>query len=447
MRATGDAALFTDLYELTMLQSYVRDGMQRKATFELFFRRLRRRNYLLLCGLESVLEALESLAFTEEHRAFLATLPQFAPAFIDWLKDFRFTGDVYAVPEGTPVFANQPVLTVVAPLPEAQLVETFVLNRITFQTNVATKASRVVHAAEGRPIADFGMRRMHGFDAALLAARASYVGGVASTSNVLAAMRYGLPVSGTMAHSYIQAHAGEAEAFRSFTALYPKTTLLVDTYDTLEGVRRAIDLFYRLPEKQRFSAIRLDSGDLAALALESRTMLDAAGLEEVKIMASSSLDEYEIRALLDRGASIDGFGVGTRLGTVADLPYLDSAYKLVEYDGRAQMKLSPDKSYHPGRKQVYRHFDGGAAKEDVVTSMDDRSPGEPLLQRVMRDGERTAAGRRTLDEIRHHAAEALAGLPDRLHDLEIAAEPYPVRISDALQRQADAVFAGLRDAN
>ncbi|HEX7072083.1 MAG TPA: nicotinate phosphoribosyltransferase, partial [Rhodothermales bacterium] len=260
------SALFTDLYELTMLQSYVRDGMHGTAAFDLFVRRLRARNYLLACGLDAALSCLEEFRFEQEELAYLSSLPQLAPDFIDWLAGLRFTGDVYAVPEGTPVFANEPLLEIVAPLPEAQLVETALLNRVSFATNVASKAARVVHAAAGRPVAEFGMRRLHGIDAAMQAARAAYVAGVDTTSNVQAGFELGIGVSGTMAHSFVQVHESEAEAFDTFARLYPRTTLLVDTYDTLAAIDKAISLYHRLPDDRRFAWVRLDSGDLMTLS-------------------------------------------------------------------------------------------------------------------------------------------------------------------------------------
>ena len=435
-----NTALFTDLYQLTMLQAYFVEGMNDEAVFDLFVRRLRRRNYLVACGLETCLRYLETLRFTSADLAYLDTLGLFRAEFLAYLADFRFTGDVYAAREGTPVFANEPILEVVAPIGQAQLVETFLLNQITFQTNLATKAHRVMRAARGRAVSDFGMRRMHAADATLKAARACYVAGVRTTSNVLAGRLYGIPVVGTMAHSYIEAHATEAEAFRAFAALYPHTTLLVDTYDTLEGVRKIVALCEELGEAFQPGAIRLDSGDLAALAKQARRVLDEAGLHHVKIFASSSLDEHAITKLLDRQAPIDGFGVGTRMGTVADLPYLDTAYKLVEYAGKGRMKLAIDKSSVPGRKQVFRMT--GKAARDVVALHDETLDGEPLLQCVMRHGQRTEAGRpRPLEDLRAHAEAATARLPDPLLALEETDTPYPVVLSDRLRQRRD----GLRE--
>ena len=434
--------LFTDLYQLTMLQAYWREGMDEPAVFDLFVRRLKDRNYLLACGLEPCLDFLDDLSFSEEDLDYLAAQEQFGDDFLDWLADFTFTGDVYAVPEGTPVFPDEPILEVVGPIGEAQLVETFLLNQITYQTNLASKAARVVEAAGGmesdRLVADFGMRRMHGTDAAMKAARAGYIAGVDATSNVAAGKRYGLPITGTMAHSYIEAHDAEMDAFRRFADLYPETILLVDTYDTVAGVRKVIELAEEKGEDFRVRGIRLDSGDLAKLAHESRRLLDNAGLDDVLIFASGGLDEYKIVDLLERDAPIDGFGVGTKLGTVADQPGLDSAYKLCGYAGQPRMKLSADKSNLPGRKQVVRQYEEGTAVRDVIATEEEQVPGAPLLERVMADGERTDAGRsRPLDAVREHAAARRGELPDRLHALAPEADPYEIVLSDALRERRD----------
>jgi nicotinate phosphoribosyltransferase len=428
-----NAALFTDLYQLTMLQAYWHEGMNEVAVFDLFSRSLRERNYLLACGLDTVLHFLETLRFTPETLDYLASQDAFEDDFLDHLADYRFEGDVYAVPEGTPVFPDEPIVEVVAPIQQAQLVETFLLNQITYQTNLATKARRVVEAAQGRTIADFGMRRMHAADAPLRAARAGYIAGVHATSNVLAGHLFGIPVTGTMAHSYVEAHDREIDAFRAFAELYPETTLLVDTYDTLDGVRKVVELAREWGDAFRVNAIRLDSGDLAELAHASRAILDAAGLDAVQIFASGSLNEYRIAEMVDRGAPIDGFGVGTRLGTIADQPYLDTAYKLCGYAGAGRMKLSTDKSNLPGRKQIYRVLDGETAAHDVIALQDEAHDGVPLMECVMRDGERTEAGRqRPLDALRAQADARIRQLPDRLRALDKAEEPYEVHLSDGV---------------
>lgn len=436
------AALHTDLYQLTMLQAYWREGMDEEAVFDLFARRLKHRNYLVACGLEPVLAYLETLSFSDDALGYLADHGSFRPDFLDWLADFRFTGDVYAMQEGTPVFPDEPILEVVAPIGEAQLVETFLLNQITFQTALASKAARVVHAATAdgtdRLVADFGMRRMHGTDAALKGARAMLIAGVGATSNVAAGEAYGVPITGTMAHSYVEAHDRERAAFDAFADLYPETVLLVDTYDTLAGVRTVIDMVEARGDDFQVRGIRLDSGDLAALATEARAMLDDAGLEDVMILASSGLDEHAIADLADAGAPIDGFGVGTKMGTSADRPYLDTAYKLCSYAGTPRMKLATDKSNLPGRKQVVRQYDSGAATRDVITTADETVPGTPLLERVMAGGARTDAGAcRPVAAIQEHAAARRAALPGRLHALGDAA-PYEVALSDAMAtRRAD----------
>ena len=436
------SALYTDLYQLTMLQAYWREDMDEPAVFDLFVRRLKDRNYLLACGLEQALEFLETLSFSEEALDHLATHDAFDPAFLDWLSGFAFTGDVYAVPEGTPVFPDEPLVEVVAPIGEAQLVETFLLNQLTFQTTIASKASRVVEAARAdgtdRLVADFGMRRTHGTDAAMKAARAGYIAGVDATSNVAAGQAYDLPITGTMAHSYVEAHDSEVEAFRAFSALYPETILLVDTYDTLDGVRKVINLMDETDEDVQVRGIRLDSGDLAELAHAARRLLDEAGLTDVMIFASGGLDEHTIADLLDREAPIDGFGVGTRMGTSADQPALDSAYKLSGYAGTPRMKLATDKSNLPGRKQVVRQYEDGTAVRDVIATEDEQTHGAPLLERVMADGERTEAGAaRPLTAVREHAAARLDELPAGLRAPTAANRDYNVVLSDALEERLE----------
>jgi len=436
---TETSALYTDLYQLTMLQAYWREEMNETAVFDLFVRRLKDRNYLLACGLEQALEFLETLSFSDEALDYLADQEQFDDAFLDWLADFEFTGDVHAVPEGTPVFPDEPILEVVAPIGEAQLVETFLLNQITFQTMVASKASRVVEAARrgnaDRLVADFGMRRLHGTDAAMKGARAAYIAGVDATSNVAAGHAYNLPITGTMAHSYVEAHDSEREALRAFSDLYPETVLLVDTYDTLNGVRKAIDLMDETDDVQ-IRGIRLDSGDLAELAREARRLLDEAGLEDVLILASGGLDEHKITDLLDRGAPIDGFGVGTKMGTSADQPALDSAYKLCQYAGTPRMKLSANKSNLPGQKQLVRQYEDDTAVRDVIATADEQISGAPLLERVMAGGERTETGAaRPVSALREHAAARRSELPSRLRTLNADAAPYDVTLSDALEER------------
>jgi nicotinate phosphoribosyltransferase len=432
MSAPPVPALFTDLYELTMLQAYWAEDMTAPAVFDVFARKLPpQRNFLLACGLEAVLDYLESFAVSGQDIDYLRGLGTFKPDFLERLRALRFTGKVYAMAEGTPLFANEPLLTVEAALPEAQIVETAVLNLLHYPTLVASKGARVVRAAQGRTVVDFGARRAHGVDAAIACARALYVAGYDGSSNVEAGRRYGVPVVGTVAHSYVQAHASEADSFVRFAAEFPGTTLLVDTYDTLDGVRQVIALRQRLGERFKVNAVRLDSGDLGALAKAARALLDAAGMREVRIMASGGLDEQVIAALLADGAPIDGFGVGTTVDVVADRPYLDAAYKLVAYAGRDCGKLSPGKVSLPGRKQVFRRYDNGVAVGDTIARHDEILPGEPLLACVMQDGRCLPAGRVDTAAARAHAAAQLARLPAALRALETA-KPYPVDISPAL---------------
>lgn len=436
-----NVALLTDLYQLTMLQAYWNEGMDDEAVFSLFFRRLpRHRNYMLACGLDDALRFLESFRFSDDARDYLATLGHFRDDFLDWLGDLRFEGDVYAMPEGTPVFPDEPILEVVAPIAQAQIAETFLMNQVHHQTVVASKAARVVSAARGRAVVDFGLRRMHGADAGIKAARAFHVAGLTATSNVLAGRLYDVPVTGTMAHSYVQAHDDETVAFRAFAELYPETTLLVDTYDTLEGVEKIVELAREFGDEFRIGAIRLDSGDLGELAKGSRKILDDAGLNEVEIFASGGLDEWKIKELVDRNAPIDGFGVGTGLGVSKDAPSLDIAYKLTSYGGKGRLKLAEGKSILPGRKQVFRSERDGVATRDVLARWDEEHDGRPLLRRVMRNGRRTAAGRDELETARNRAAEEIAKLPERIRALEDADPPYPVEASDTLNDYQDEVI-------
>jgi len=428
-------ALFVDLYELTMAQGYVAMDMHEQATFSLFVRRLPgRRNYLLACGLDDVLHYLENLRFEADSLQHLSSLGHFDERFLAWLSDFRFSGDVRAVPEGTPIFANEPILEVTAPIAEAQLAETFVMNQIHLQTTLASKASRVVTAAAGRSVVDFGPRRMHGTDAAIKAARAFHVAGVDATSNVFASKIYGVAASGTMAHSFVQAAESELDAFRAFARLYPQTVLLVDTYDTRRGVERVCELAREMGDDFKVRAIRLDSGDLTKLAFEARQLLDDAGLQDVGIFASSSLDEDAIDAIVRANAPIDGFGVGTKMGVSEDAPSLDIAYKLSEYAGEGRLKTSTGKPILPGPKQVFRHSRDGAAIGDTIAQADEDIDGEPLLTLVMADGQRLGKWGAPLEAARDHAKAEIGRLPPAVRALEPAREPYPVTVSTALER-------------
>lgn len=444
MREYTRSPLLTDLYQVTMLQAYFHQGMTEPASFELFVRRLpEQRNFLVAAGLEQVVSYLADLHFDDEDIGALADTGLFDQDFLDALKDFRFTGDVHAMPEGTIFFADEPILRVTAPLPQAQFIESRVLNLMHYQTMVASKAARTVLAAQSRRLTDFGLRRAHGAEAALLSARASYLAGFDGTATVAAAPLFGIPVSGTMAHSYVQTHDRESEAFAGFVESFPdNTTLLIDTYDTEAGAAETVKLAQRLRKegKGAIKAVRIDSGELGSVADRVRQILDAGGCEDIRIFATGNLDEYAVQALVERGVPIDGFGVGTRMNTSSDAPYLDAVYKLVEYAGRPRRKRSTGKSTWPGRKQVFRRYDAqeGLMAGDQLAVHDDPVSGEPLLQPVLRGGA-LAAPQPTLDEIRAHAKSQLACLPAFLQALTPSA-PYEVEISEnlrALARQVD----------
>jgi nicotinate phosphoribosyltransferase len=432
------SALFTDLYELTMAQAYDAESMDQLAVFELAFRQLPvNRNFVVAAGFADVLDFLTSVHFTGEDLDYLRGRHEFSDEFLNRLASLRFTGDVYAVPEGTLMFPNEPLLQVIAPIIEAQLIETFVLNKVHFQSIAATKAARVVTAAEGRAVIDFGSRRSHGTDAALKVARSTYLAGGTGTSNVLAGKIYSIPVFGTMAHSYVQAHDEELASFESFAALYPETTLLVDTYDTLAGVCKVIELSRKLGQRFRVRALRLDSGDLGSLAFQTRKMLDEAGLRNVEIFASSGLDEYKVQELVRSGAPIDAFGVGTKLAVSADAPDLDMAYKLVEYAGKGRLKLSAKKLLYPGRKQVFRQIDNGGMVGDVIGRFDESLRGEQLLKPLIVAGRPVTQIK--LEESRKRLQCGLQMLADHLRALEPVPPQYPVSFSDRLQADLDSI--------
>jgi nicotinate phosphoribosyltransferase len=445
MNAPNDV-LLTDLYQLTMLQTYFEHGMNETAVFEFFVRRMpERRAFLLAAGLEQVLEYLETLSFSDADLAFLAKSGRFSDDFVRHLADLKFTGDVDAVVEGTVVFENEPVVRVIAPLAQAQFIETRLINLMHLEMVVASKAVRSVLAAQGRTVVDFGLRRAHGFEAGLLSARAAYIAGFHGTATVLAGMRFGIPLYGTMAHSFIEAHDSEDEAFARFARSHPRnTTLLVDTYDTEDGVRKVAELAPSLAwEGVRIGGVRIDSGDLAAHAVAVRRILDNAGLSAIQIFASASLDEHSLADLLARGAPIDGFGVGTKMNTSADAPYLDCVYKLQEYAGHPKRKVSEEKATWPGRKQVYRRRAAdGVMQGDTVTTLADVQPGEPLLAPAMRAGRRLAPAE-SLDVIRRRAAQQVASLPANLRSLDEASR-YPVTIAPALHALAAETDAARR---
>ena len=443
-RCDHDSLLLTDLYQLTMLDGYRQAGMEQEACFEFFFRSLSaERNFLLAAGLESVLDFVEQARFTAEELDWLAGLRRFAPDFIDYLAHWRFGGAIHAVPEGTVVFAQEPVLRVTAPLPQAQLLESRLINLLHFQTLIASKAARSVLAAPDKLLVDFGLRRAHGSEAGLLSARSAYLAGFAGSATVLAGRRYQVPLFGTMAHSYIQAHRDELAAFRSFAKAQPDNLVfLIDTYDTEQGAATLVRLAPELRDSGlTIKAVRLDSGNLAQHARRVRAILDAGGLPQVSIFASGDLDERALQDLLAAGAPIDGFGVGTRLDCSADRPYLDCAYKLTEYGGRPRRKRSEGKLSWPGRRQLWRRYAaGGEMAGDTVALEGEPAAGEPLLQPVM------AAGRRLtrpepLAVSRERAAFELSRLPAGRRGLAPAPAPYPVELSMGVLRLAETADA------
>lgn len=425
--------LLTDLYQLTMLQTYYERAMCEQAVFEFFVRKAPGREFYLAAGLEQVLEWLEGLSFGDEELRWIRDCGFFSAEFADRLAEFRFTGDVDAMPEGTVFFPGEPLIRVTAALPEAQLVESRLMNIAHFQTLIATKAARCVVAADGRALVDFGMRRAHGAEAGLLAARACYIAGFNATATCLANARFGIPVTGTMAHSFVLAHDEELDAFEQFARSHPdNVTLLIDTYDTEAAARRVVQLAPRLAAQGiTVKAVRLDSGDLAAHARDVRQILDAGGLEKTQILVSGGLDEYRITELLADGAPIDGFGVGSKVDTSEDAPFMDSAYKLHAYAGKPRYKRSEGKADVPAAKQVYRQHDHqGRMVRDHMARADERCEGEPLLQPVMRGGRRLADPE-PLWRIRERSAASLAALPERVKDLR-SPEPFPVALSDGL---------------
>ena len=412
-------ALFADLYELTMAQAYWQSGVTARATFSLTFRSYPPdRGYFVLAGVQDVLEYLQGLRYSNDDLDLLRSQGVFASDFLEYLRGLRFTGEVRAMPEGTIFFANEPVVEVTAPVVEAQIVETFLINQINLQSILATKASRAVHAARGKTVVDFAARRTQGIEAANKLARVGYMAGFSGTSNVMAGALYGIPTFGTMAHSFVQSFPTEGEAFRAYAGSFPDaSTFLVDTFDTLEGVLAAV----RVAEEMRrrghaLRAVRLDSGDILDLSLKARALLDKAGLPNVQVIASGGLDEFEIDRLLEAGAPIDGFGVGTKIGVSADAPWTDCAYKLVEYDGRPVVKLSTGKQSSPGSKQVLRYHDmRGNYLRDVVAVAGETPPEEgpiSLLGEVMRGGRPTVQPR-SLETLRERFSEEFGRLPDR----------------------------------
>jgi len=438
---TDRGGLATDLYELTMMAGYYTAGMMQPATFELYARDLpAHRNFLVAAGLEQALEYLERVRFSARDIEYLRGLPTFQAVdrkfFDDYLPGFRFTGDVWAVAEGTPVFPPAPFLRITAPLPEAQFVETALLAYIAFQTSVASRAARMVEAAGGRPVVEFGSRRAHGPEAGLLAARAAFIAGCASTSNVEAGRRFGIPVSGTMAHSWVTAFPSELAAFRQFAAVFGEhAVMLLDTYDTITAARTLAD------SGLRPGGVRLDSGDVVALSRQVRSILDAAGLTETTIFASGDLNEWRIAEMVRANAPLDGFGVGAALSTSSDAPSLGAIYKLVEIERDGQvhaiMKLSTGKATYPGRKQVWRTTKAGVATGDVIglTNESPEGGGRPLLRQVMKKGRREASSP-SLAALRTQCGEALSEVPASVRRLSDP-DRYPVRFSQPLQQMLE----------
>ncbi len=436
------SALLTDLYQLTMLQVYFESLMNKTAVFEFFVRKLPpQRHFLIAAGLQQVVDYLGSLHFDDNELDWLRSNPQFHAPFIESLRQFRFTGDVDAMPEGTIFFPDEPVLRVTAPLAQAQFIESRVMNLLHYQTMVASKAARIRLAAGDKRLVDFGLRRAHGAEAALLSARASYLAGFHGSATTLAAPMFGIPVFGTMAHSFVLAHESETEAFIAFANAFPSDiTLLIDTYDIEAGARLVARLARRLALKDNIfiQAVRIDSGDLNAQSRRVRQILDREGAADIRIVASGDLDEYSVQALMQNGVPIDGFGVGTRMNTSGDAPFLDCAWKLVEYDSRARRKRSPGKVSWPGRKQVSRHYDrDGLMCGDTLRLESNHGAGKALLQPIMRGGQLLAA-LPDLQQSRTYAAQELRTLPPGLLELKTSeyTRPYAVTVSEGVQELA-----------
>lgn len=444
-------SLLMDLYELTMAQSYFVYKKDASATFDLFVRQLPEgRGYLLFCGLEDVLGYLKCLRFEADDISYLRKQRLFSEDFLDYLSGFRFKGDVWAMPEGEIFFANEPVVRVTASIIEAQFIETFLLNTVNLQTMVASKAMRVVCAAKGKKVYDFSLRRTHGQDAGLKAARASYIAGCCGTSNCLAGKLYGIPVVGTMAHSFVMSFKHEIDAFLAYSSTFPsKTTLLVDTYDTEKGIENAVKIGLFLKEKgHRLQGIRLDSADIPSLSRLARKVLDRVGLDYVKIFASGNLDEIRIKELLSKGAAVDSFGVGTNMGTSADAPSLDVIYKICEVtdeDGKflPTMKLSSAKVTYPGRKQVYRTEDKkGRFLKDILGLEKEKISARPLLIKVVDNG-RVIYGPPMIEKIRMFARDNLLRFPETLSRIN-ARYKYPLEVSPGLKGLRESLSNQLR---
>jgi nicotinate phosphoribosyltransferase len=441
------SALSTDLYELNMVQAYLDRGESKPAVFEFFVRKLpARRAFLMAAGLETALEFIATLRFTSEDIDWLKRSGRFRHNLLNYLADWRFTGDVHAMPEGTVFFSHEPILRITAPLPQAQLIETALISIMQFQSMIASKAARMVLAAGTKSLADFGLRSAHGAEAGLMAARASFIAGFGGAANVLAGQKFGIPIIGTMAHSFIQVHDDEMSAFEQYARARPDNViLLIDTYDTEAGARKVVELAPKLKaDGIAVRGIRIDSGDLATMSKKVRAILDGGGLKDAVILASGGISEDVILRLAKAGAPIDGFGIGANLTTSQDAPTLDCAYKLQEYDGKPRRKLSEGKQTWPGRKQVWRNFaTDGVMTDDTVSIEGDTQPGEMLIMPAMTAGKRVRPDP-SLEAIRETARTNLAALPPRLRHLDPAAN-YPVLIGDALKDRAREADSAARD--
>ncbi|MBR9701139.1 nicotinate phosphoribosyltransferase [Candidatus Woesearchaeota archaeon] len=433
--------LLTDLYQLTMMAAYHESGKQDDiATFDLFIRKYPEDwGYLIAAGIEDAVDYATNISFSEDDISYLRDQGLFKDSFLDYLKDFKFHGEITAVPEGTPVAANTPLLRVTAPRSEAQLLETMLLNTVNFQTMIASKTSRVVNAAGLGKVVDFGLRRAQEKDAAMKGARAAYIGGAAATSNVAAGKEYGIPISGTMAHSFIMSFPTELEAFRAYADTFPDSpTLLIDTYDNIEGAKNAAIIGKELIEKgKRLGAVRLDSGDLTEISKDVRRILDENDLGYVRIVASSDLNEYKIDEMKRKGAKVNGFGVGTEMITAKPTAAISGVYKLVEDEAGHKIKLAPGKKTYPGKKQVYRVADeNGNYTHDILALENEPSEGTPLLQPMVSDGQRLFQ-RRNLEDIREYSLKSVRKLPQKTR--ETRAKRYISVPSKGLQKIVDAL--------
>lgn len=433
----GLSPLLTDLYQLTMMQAYHDNGMEEEAVFELFFRKLpQERQFLIACGLEQVLEYLENLHFTEDDIDFLRKNGRFSESFLQYLTELRFTGSVHAMPEGTVFFPDEPIIRVTAPLPIAQLVETRIINILMFQTMICSKAIRMKRVMQDKVLVDYGLRRSHGSEAGLMAARASYIAGFHGTATVLAGKLFDIPIYGTMAHSFIQAHDSEHDAFLDFARSHPdNAVLLIDTFDTEQGAEKVVELSQELKKENiQIRGVRLDSGDMISLSKKVRSILDKGGLSDVLIFASGNLDEYKLADFKKADAPVDGFGIGTKLTTSSDVPYHDCAYKLVEFKGEGRRKMATHKTTWPGKKQVFRKCIENAMESDILGLDSESHQGTPLLKEVMSNGKRIVTT--SLAEARLHVENQLKLLPSYL---ENSNQIYPVHPSQGLRNYADEV--------